>query len=275
MPHFLWLLALLLLACGPSSNTSPQQAALATTDTMPIDTPATPDPAPFDTVAVKYLLGQFYFEKDSHFVRIDDRYSAGSARGGYLHRETHAAFARMWEAAQADGVELTIRSATRNFWYQQQIWEGKWTGARRVGGQDLSQAIPDPVARARKILRYSSMPGTSRHHWGTDLDINAFENRYFASGRGLQEYQWLQAHAAEYGFCQVYSEKGPERPHGYEEEKWHWSYLPLAHRYLRSYNAQITPEMITGFQGAETAEALDVIAHYVNGISPACTEDFE
>lgn len=273
MPVFRWLLPTLLglMACGAGSSS--QQATTAEPDSLAMsDSPADTTPPGFDTVAVKYLLGHFDPAEDSSFVSIDDRYSAGSARGAYLHRETHEAFARMWQAAQADGVELTIRSATRNFAYQKRIWEAKWTGQRLVEGQNLSLAILDPVARAQKILRYSSMPGTSRHHWGTDLDLNAFENRYFSSGRGLKEYQWLQAHASAYGFCQVYSEKGEARPHGYEEEKWHWSYLPLADRYLKSYHAQITADMIEGFLGAEVAKPLAVIDHYVNGINPQCLQ---
>ncbi|MEM9984801.1 MAG: M15 family metallopeptidase, partial [Bacteroidota bacterium] len=174
------------------------------------------------------------------------------------------------EAAKQDGISLKIVSATRPFNYQKSIWEGKWKGQRLVGGKNLAQTVPDPAERATLILRYSSMPGTSRHHWGTDIDLNNFENRYFEQGQGLKEYQWLQAHAAEYGFCQVYSPKGEDRPYGYEEEKWHWSYRPLADRYLASYLATVTPEMITGFAGSEVVRELAVIERYVNGISPAC-----
>ena len=81
--------------------------------------------------------------------------------------------------------------------------------------------VPEPVERARMILTYSSMPGTSRHHWGTDMDLNKDNNGYFATGEGLKVYEWLQAHAHEYGFCQPYTPKGPNRPEGYNEEKWH------------------------------------------------------
>ena len=49
--------------------------------------------------------------------------------------------------------------------------------------------------------------------------------KYFESGKGKQEYEWLRDNAYEFGFCQVYSEKGMERKYGYEEEKWHWSYI--------------------------------------------------
>lgn len=276
MPLIRWCLLLpcWLLACQSASTQPETTEAPVLSDTSTVDmtnrSVSPPEPEGFDTVAVKYLLGQFHQEKDSLFVRIEDRYSAGSARGAYLRREAYEAFTRMWTAAKDSGITLTIRSATRNFWYQKGIWERKWTGARKVDGQDLSRAVPDPVERARTILRYSSMPGTSRHHWGTDIDLNSFENSYFASGKGLAEYQWLQAHAAAYGFCQMYSEKGEARPNGYEEEKWHWSYLPLAEQYLRSYNALIDHSMIKGFKGDEAVAPLDVITHYVNGLNPAC-----
>ncbi|MEO0474169.1 MAG: M15 family metallopeptidase [Bacteroidota bacterium] len=219
-----------------------------------------------------YLLGTFDPAKDSLFVRIQDQHSAGSGRGAFLHQEAYEAFVRMHDAAKADGISLIIKSATRNFYRQKAIWEAKWTGARRVGGKNLAQSVADPAERAKTILRYSSMPGTSRHHWGTDMDLNAFENDYFKSGRGLAEYEWLVAHAAEFGFGQPYTAKGPERPNGYEEERWHWSYLPVAKSYLAAYRADISPAMIKGFKGAEVAESLDVIQNYVFGIHPNCKD---
>ncbi|MDW3648141.1 MAG: M15 family metallopeptidase [Bacteroidia bacterium] len=224
-----------------------------------------------DTIANTYLLGRFDPAKHEDFEKITATHGAGSGLGAYLHKETLAAFKEMHAAAKEEGVKLTIRSATRNFFRQKQIWEAKWTGARKVGGKDLSKSKPDPTDRATEILLFSSMPGTSRHHWGTDMDLNAFENSYFASGKGLKEYEWLKAHAAEYGFGQPYTEKGEgKRPFGYEEEKWHWSYLPLARKLLKAYSAQIVPTDIQGFKGAEVAEELKVIERYVEGIAPEC-----
>lgn len=223
-----------------------------------------------DTVALNYLLGKFDPAKDTAFAKIADIHAKGSARGAYLHKESYAAFVRMYEAAQKDGINFTILSATRNFNRQKEIWEGKWKGSIKVGGKDLSVTVPDPVERARTILLYSSMPGTSRHHWGTDMDINSLDNHYFDSGKGKAEYEWLVAHAHEYGFCQPYTAKGVERPNGYEEERWHWSYMPLAKKYLSAYGRQVTPDMIGGFDGAETAAKLNVIENYVMGVSPVC-----
>jgi zinc D-Ala-D-Ala carboxypeptidase len=263
------MLFLLVLVCCQSASQEAEQRTNFT-DTTAVSRSESSLPQPFDTVDIKYLLGKFEPEADPLFEPIDSRYSAGSARSQYIRKDVQAAFVRMWEAARDSGITLTILSGTRNFWYQKQIWEAKWTGARRVGGENLSQAVPDPAERALRILRYSSMPGTSRHHWGTDVDLNDFNNSYFAAGPGLKVYQWLSEHAADYGFCQVYSAKGEARPYGYEEEKWHWSYLPVADRYLKSYQLRVEPEMLSGFQGSEVASNIDVIERYVMGINPAC-----
>ncbi len=166
---------------------------------------------------------------------------------------------------------MIIKSATRPFDRQKIIWEGKWTGKRLVaGGQDISKTIPNPKERALKILEYSSMPGTSRHHWGTDIDINNFTNEYFAKGKGLKEYEWLTTHASEYGFCQPYTAKGAARPDGYNEEKWHWSYLPVAKKLTQQYQLRLKDKDISGFKGAETAVEIEVVRKYVLGISKAC-----
>ena len=83
------------------------------------------------------------------------------------------------------------------------------------------------IENAKKILLYSSMPSTSRHHWGTDIDINSLEPSYFEYGRGKIEYDWLVKNGAKFGFCQTYSDFAKnDRSSGYQEESWHWTYMP-------------------------------------------------
>jgi LAS superfamily LD-carboxypeptidase LdcB len=114
------------------------------------------------------------------------------------------------------------------------------------------------------------MPGTSRHHWGTDMDINALTNDYFENGNGLKEYDWLVKNAAQFGFCQPYNEKGKSRPNGYNEEKWHWSYLPIAKKLTDQYKLQLKDELISGFDGAESASKIGIVEKYVLGINTEC-----
>ncbi len=248
-----------------------QPVAQPAPDPTPDPTPdLTPDPAPepAPAIALNYLIGDVNPANDPAFARIPDKYLGGSRVWG--HAEAVAALTRMGDAAAADGVSLKAVSAFRSFSDQTRIWNNKWNGTTRVEGGRLPDTHPDPKARALKILEQSSMPATSRHHWGTDFDLNALNNAHFASGEGKRAYDWLQANAASFGFCQTYTVKGPERPNGYEEEKWHWSYTPVASRYLATYPGVVGYDHIKGFEGAATARDIDVIANYVEGINPAC-----
>jgi hypothetical protein len=77
----------------------------------------------------------------------------------------------------------------------------------------------------------------------------------------------LSAHAAEYGYYQTYTSKNDGRS-GYEEEAWHWSYLPLAGPMLKAFNQVITYRDLTGFSGCTSADKARVIEDFVNGIAP-------
>lgn len=223
------------------------------------------------SITIEYLTGKFQPQEHPGFVEIPA--ALADRPGLYLRKETLEAFRKMHAAAREDGIYLTILSATRNFDYQKGIWERKWSGQRILSnGQNARTAYPDPVERALKILEYSSMPGTSRHHWGTDIDLNNFNNAYFESGKGAREFAWLREHAAEYGFFRPYTAKGPERPEGYNEEKWHWSYFPLADPMTKAAAQLLKDKDISGFQGAETAAKIQVIKNYVLGVHPSPQE---
>ncbi len=206
-------------------------------------------------VTKEYVLGKFDYTKNKDFIKIPKEFSS-EAR--YLRKEVFDMFHKMATKAKKEGVILKIVSATRNFAHQKRIWDYKWT--------DKYKKYPENE-RALKILEYSSMPGTSRHHWGTDLDINDLEDEYFLKGKGKKEYAWLINNANKFGFYQVYTSKKNGRT-GYNEEKWHWSYTPLSSIYLKYYNQHITNKDITGFEGAKFASDIDMLTNYVNGVNP-------
>lgn len=252
-------------ACGPAQGTQPDGTAtenVSARDSLPVYDKS-------NLFADKnYLTGRIHYDKYPDFVKIETAHTTKTDE--YIRADVYESFKNMRGAALRDGVTLTIVSGARNFERQKGIWEAKWNGERAVEGKNLARDVKDPNERARLILLYSSMPSTSRHHWGTDIDINSLEDAYFLSGKGKKEYEWLTAHAGEYGFCQVYSKKGEERPHGYEEEKWHWSYMPVASVLLANYNKTVTPADIKDFAGSTVVVSLKVIERYVNGINPMC-----
>jgi LAS superfamily LD-carboxypeptidase LdcB len=216
-----------------------------------------------------YLMGKFDQGSREDFGPIPLRYTTNQNKM-YLRKETLSAFLEMQKSAVKDGVDLKIASATRNFDYQKNIWNNKWTGLTLVDGKDLSKSIPSGLNRFKKILEYSSAPGTSRHHWGTDIDLNDANPDYFETEKGAEVYEWLERNANSFGFCQPYNQKGTERQTGYNEEKWHWSYLPLSKNFTQKYNALIKSEDIKGFLGDEYVPSLNLINDYVLGINPDC-----
>ena len=221
-----------------------------------------------DSVSKETLLGKIIPSKDTNFSSIDIKYA--SRKGLYMQKAAYSSFKKMYDAALNEGIKLTIISATRTFYEQKRIWEGKWTGKVLYYGKNIATLYPDSVERSKYVLKYSSMPGTSRHHWGTDVDINSLDPSYFKTDIGKKTYNWLSINAHKYGFCQPYTLKDSSRISGYEEEKWHWSYLPISSLYLMKFKKDISYNDIKGFSGCETAFKADVIEKYILCVNKNC-----
>lgn len=221
--------------------------------------------------ALNYVTGMFYPAKSELFVNLANTNIPTNGRTHYVRKETAQSLAKMIAAFKEEhpNVPVYVSSSTRNFYDQKYIWEGKWNGTRKVDGKNLSKAISEPLARGRYILKFSSMPGTSRHHWGTDIDFNTLTDAYYTTGKGAVLYKWLKANASEFGFYQPYT---AGRKVGYDEEKWHWSYMPLAKKFLADWNKLYPKINATSaknkFAGADACWHL--AGEYVNGISDDC-----
>jgi|YNPMSStandDraft_1061717.scaffolds.fasta_scaffold00411_12 LAS superfamily LD-carboxypeptidase LdcB len=208
---------------------------------------------PLFSLSPDELMGKTKITEDTNFVRFS---SAG--RTFFLRREAYIALTNMIHAAQKDGISLWVVSAYRSFDDQKRIWERKWNL--------FSSQYPDPQKRLVWILRYSSLPGTSRHHWGTDVDLVSVDPRFFLTAQGKKILSWLENHAPSYGFLRPYTTLS-QRKGGYEEEPWHWSYAPLAREYLSVYTNLVQKTNIHGFLGDAFLDEIDITT-YVLGINP-------
>lgn len=217
-----------------------------------------------------YLTGKFDPSTNADFVAIPASYTDKNQI--FLRKETLEAFEKMAEAARSEGLVLRIVSATRNFDYQKGIWENKWSGKTLLEGKINATSIINPVERARQIMKYSSMPGASRHHWGTDLDINQLSNTWFERGEGKKLYDWMQTEGKKFGFYQVYTARSTGRSKGYEEEKWHYTYKPVSKLLTKLADQMMTNDVFSGFSGSTAAPGLGVKENYVMGINPECYE---
>lgn len=220
--------------------------------------------------AEQYLTGQFDPYKHPAFTTLAGAGIPDRGRGVILRKETVLALKGLFDEMKKDLPRQVfwVQSGTRNFASQKSIWESKWNGSMSVEGIRLN-TIRDPLDKARRILRYSSMPGTSRHHWGTDFDINELTVDYYTQGSGQALYAWMLAHAPSHGFCLVYTQG---RSAGYQFEPWHWSYRPLSSRFLKDWEALHQEQKISAkdihFSGSDQAFSLAGV--YAGSVSAAC-----
>lgn len=218
----------------------------------------------------KYLIGKFNPEERNDIVLVE-KYYAPLVNNVYLRKEVYESFIAMEKEALKEEVDLKIISGLRNFDYQKGIWNGKWNGTIFANGKNLKKTIPDELQRTKEILKYSAMPGTSRHHWGTEIDLNNTDAFYFDSEKGKKEYDWMVNNASKFGFYQPYNKKDEINTRtGYSEEKWHWSYLPISRELTNNYISLITENDIKGFLGDQFVPKINIIGDYVLGINSNC-----
>lgn len=156
-----------------------------------------------------------------------------------LRKEAHDAFIKMKQAAYQAGVDLKIVSSYRNFYRQEAIWERKYTQFTEIDGLSPLDAI-------EKIITYSTIPGTSRHHWGTDIDIidgygkttgDVLVPGKFEEGGPFENFKnWMDENSEEFGFYLVYTNE-PKRK-GFKYEPWHYSYASISKPMLATFRSK-------------------------------------
>ncbi|WP_299015980.1 M15 family metallopeptidase [uncultured Photobacterium sp.] len=168
-----------------------------------------------------------------------------------LHREMQPAFTALQQAAAIAGFDLRLASAFRTFDRQLLIWNNKFNGTRPLldsNSQPMDTSQLTELEKIHAILRWSALPGASRHHWGTDVDVYAanclpegtklqLEPWEYENGGHQAEFSaWLNQHMEQFGFYLPYAE---ERG-GVAAEPWHISYYPISRHLLQ----QLTPELL-------------------------------
>jgi LAS superfamily LD-carboxypeptidase LdcB len=200
-----------------------------------------------------------------------------------LHHGVVGPFLDLRAAAARTGIDLVPVSSFRDFQRQQQIWNGKCRGEREL--LDRSGARIDPATLAEDslvtaILQWSALPGASRHHWGTDMDVidaaalppgsvARLEPAEYAPGAIFGHLDhWLREHAAKYGFYRPYTtDRG-----GVQPEPWHLSYAPLAQQAMAAFSIDLLLETLQA-EGIDALHAVrsrlpEIVERYVMNVDP-------
>ncbi|MCG7533494.1 M15 family metallopeptidase [Pseudoalteromonas sp. OOF1S-7] len=210
---------------------------------------------------------------DSHIVPF-----AGHAVHGAIHRDLSA----LSEAARQAGFTFRIASAHRDFHRQCLIWNNKFRGVRPVLNRqnevvDLSVLTPEACVHA--IMLYSALPGASRHHFGTDLDVYA--SNCLPAGQHLQlepwEYEhdgpfaefnaWLNEHLSAFGFFRPYRcYQG-----GVAAEPWHISHRHRAADMMEAVSVETLAAVISSHDVAAKHTIIEMLPTlYERYISNIC-----
>ena len=153
-----------------------------------------------------------------------------------LESNTLNAFNKMANAALKDGIKIQIDSAFRSYERQVNIWNNKFDRFTNKNNMTEKQTI-------NEILKYSTIPGTSRHHWGTYIDIIDGNMPFVNNPLNPEKYKegniyfklkkWMDKNSEQYGFYLVYT-NDPQRK-GFNYEPWHYTYKPVSMIFFKNF----------------------------------------
>lgn len=185
------------------------------------------------------------------------------------------AFTQLANAMARDGITLQIASAWRSFERQAAIWQAKCEGRRpvyNIADQPIIISDLSGLSKLEAIMLFSALPGASRHHWGTEIDV--FDSAAIPANYALKlhtaEYEetgpfyklakWLKHHAADFGFFLPYR----DYQGGVAAEPWHLSYRPLATICQQHFTLPLLQTLLVQHPIAEQQTVLDQLPYLYN-----------
>lgn len=213
-------------------------------------------------------------QSDTHLTEIQSH---------RLHTDIIDDFLALQNGAKNAGFELTIASSFRDFNRQAMIWNNKFLGIRPVFNKqqqivDLSQL--NELEKCTAIMLYSALPGASRHHLGTDLDVydaaainddyklQLTPDEYQHGGPFAPLSQWLDKNLAKYGFYRPYKQDLG----GVAPELWHISHIKQSQRLVNTLSEAMLYECISNSDLEGKSAILDnlpaLYKRFITNVSP-------
>ena len=201
-----------------------------------------------------------------------------------LHSRAAEALIAMRNEARTADIDLNVVSSFRDFNRQAAIWNAKFNGQRPLldaSGAEINYADLYESALIDAILTWSALPGASRHHWGSEIDVidraalpagappQLLAPQFAVGGCFERLNGWLDSNMRRFGFFRPYATfQG-----GVQPEAWHLSYAPVALPALEVLSLEVLREALEDAQlpGKQTVlERLpELYQRYVLAVDPA------
>ncbi|HEY4970339.1 MAG TPA: M15 family metallopeptidase [Steroidobacteraceae bacterium] len=200
-----------------------------------------------------------------------------------VHCGAVAELLAMHAAAREAGIELAVVSSFRDFERQLAIWNAKFEGTRELFDRDsrpLRHASLGEPELIEAILTWSALPGASRHHWGTDIDVidraavgadyqvQLLPAEFRGAGPFARLDAWLAGNMSRFGFFRPYASARD----GVQPEPWHLSFAPLAVPALDALTLEVLQAAVSGApifgREALCARLPEIYSRYVLDVDP-------
>lgn len=157
---------------------------------------------------------------------------------------------QMVSAAKKSGITLTLASTFRDFERQSLIWNNKFNLIRPVfdiHDNPVDMITLNDAEKCFAIMLFSAIPGASRHHFGTDMDVfdaskvaddyqlQLCQAEYSEHGPFCELSSWLANNAEKYGFFLPYKHFNG----GVAKEPWHISHIERSEFYMNVHSEQL------------------------------------
>jgi len=164
-----------------------------------------------------------------------------------IDKDTLKAFKELKSRLKPFDINLSLVSSYRSFEAQKKIWNEKATGKRKLlsrTGETINYDSLSDLELIEAIMTWSALPGASRHHWGTEIDI-------FDSNIKEKSFVSLTIDECENDFKNLYTHLNQEllnstfyRPYskdlgGVSREPWHLSLKNKSDQYFNDYSLDV------------------------------------
>jgi LAS superfamily LD-carboxypeptidase LdcB len=182
--------------------------------------------------------------------KTQDHVARETLSGQWIHKDVLGPFQQLRSDSIKKGFRIEILSGFRDYAHQKRIWNAKADGTRQLLDEQGHHLDPKKLNDEQKlfaILKWSAVPGASRHHWGTEIDIydgstvesredvSLVPNESLPGGLFHPLHCWLDERISSneaHGFFRPYTkESGSVAP-----ERWHLSYAPLSKKFHEKYS---------------------------------------